>query len=60
MSTATSLVPSTPVTTPSLFLDAYEPIDVIGNGSFGVIRKVRRKEDGAVRPAGRTTCALLT
>ncbi|PVF94604.1 kinase-like protein [Serendipita vermifera] len=48
MSTSNGFVPSTPVTTPSLFLDAYEPIDVIGNGSFGVIRKVRRKEDGAI------------
>lgn len=29
----------------SVLLD-YEPLDVIGNGSFGVIRKVRRKTDG--------------
>ena len=26
----------------------YEPLDVIGNGSFGIIRKVRRKSDGLV------------
>lgn len=30
------------------FLDLYEPLDVIGNGSFGIIRKVRRKTDGLV------------
>ncbi|KAF8465872.1 hypothetical protein DFH94DRAFT_639572, partial [Russula ochroleuca] len=24
------------------------PLDVIGNGSFGIIRKVRRKQDGVV------------
>ena len=32
----------------SPFSDLYEPIDVIGNGSFGIIRKVRRKQDGVV------------
>ncbi|TFY66155.1 hypothetical protein EVG20_g4935 [Dentipellis fragilis] len=26
----------------------YEPLDIIGNGSFGIIRKVRRKTDGAI------------
>ncbi|CAL1705864.1 unnamed protein product [Somion occarium] len=26
----------------------YEPLDVIGNGSFGIIRKVRRKSDGLI------------
>ncbi|KDR69178.1 hypothetical protein GALMADRAFT_104121 [Galerina marginata CBS 339.88] len=30
----------------SAFLDDYEALDVIGNGSFGIIRKVRRKTDG--------------
>jgi NIMA (never in mitosis gene a)-related kinase 2 len=35
----------------STFLDQYEPLDVIGNGSFGIIRKVRRKTDGVVRLA---------
>ncbi|KAI9455262.1 kinase-like domain-containing protein [Lactarius psammicola] len=30
------------------FSDQYEPIDVIGNGSFGIIRKVRRKQDGVI------------
>ncbi|KXN85884.1 G2-specific protein kinase nim-1 [Leucoagaricus sp. SymC.cos] len=30
------------------FLDQYEPLDIIGNGSFGIIRKVRRKADGMV------------
>ena len=29
-------------------LDLYEPLDIIGNGSFGIIRKVRRKTDGVV------------
>jgi len=33
----------------SAFLDSYEPLDVIGTGSFGIIRKVRRKTDGLVR-----------
>jgi len=33
----------------SSFLDLYEPLDIIGNGSFGVIRKVKRKSDGVVR-----------
>ncbi|KAG8833129.1 G2-specific serine/threonine protein kinase [Serendipita sp. 400] len=48
MSTAIGFPPSTSLTTRAQFLDAYEPIDIIGNGSFGVIRKVRRKEDGAI------------
>ncbi|KAF9242044.1 kinase-like domain-containing protein [Melanogaster broomeanus] len=30
------------------FLELYEPLDIIGNGSFGVIRKVRRKSDGLI------------
>ncbi|KAM6501494.1 hypothetical protein JOM56_004508 [Amanita muscaria] len=30
------------------FLEMYEPLDVIGNGSFGIIRKVRRKSEGTV------------
>ncbi|KAI0358692.1 Pkinase-domain-containing protein, partial [Trametes cingulata] len=29
-------------------LDLYEPLDIIGNGSFGIIRKVRRKADGVI------------
>ena len=29
-------------------LDLYDPLEVIGNGSFGIIRKVRRKADGVV------------
>ncbi|KAF9220114.1 kinase-like protein [Gyrodon lividus] len=32
----------------SNFLELYEPLDIIGNGSFGIIRKVRRKSDGLV------------
>ncbi|KAF7308525.1 Protein kinase domain-containing protein [Mycena chlorophos] len=30
------------------FLDDYDALDVIGNGSFGIIRKVRRKSDGKI------------
>lgn len=30
------------------FLNDYESIEVIGQGSFGKIRKVRRKRDGMV------------
>ena len=44
----------------STFLDQYEPLDIIGNGSFGIIRKVRRKTDGLVRlakPEGEVTYA---
>jgi len=33
----------------SSFIDQYEPLDIIGNGSFGIIRKVRRKVDDVVR-----------
>jgi len=29
-------------------MDNYEPLEVIGSGSFGVIRKVRRKSDGKI------------
>lgn len=36
------------MSTTSSFLDNYEPLDVIGNGSFGIIRKVKRKQDGVV------------
>ncbi|KAF5384122.1 hypothetical protein D9615_003274 [Tricholomella constricta] len=32
----------------SSFLDQYDTLDVIGNGSFGIIRKVRRKSDGLI------------
>ncbi|KAG2157024.1 kinase-like domain-containing protein [Suillus clintonianus] len=32
----------------SNFLELYEPLDIIGNGSFGIIRKVRRKSDGQI------------
>jgi hypothetical protein len=32
----------------SSFLEQYESLDVVGNGSFGIIRKVRRKSDGQV------------
>ncbi|GJJ13098.1 hypothetical protein Clacol_007348 [Clathrus columnatus] len=30
-------------------LDQYEALEVIGNGSFGIIRKVRRRDDGMNR-----------
>ncbi|EPQ54967.1 Pkinase-domain-containing protein [Gloeophyllum trabeum ATCC 11539] len=29
-------------------LDLYESLDIIGNGSFGIIRKVKRKSDGMI------------
>lgn len=29
-------------------IDQYEPLEIIGNGSFGIIRKVRRKNDSTV------------
>lgn len=29
-------------------LEGYEALDVIGSGTFGLIRKVRRKSDGAL------------
>ncbi|KAF8153445.1 kinase-like domain-containing protein [Crassisporium funariophilum] len=32
----------------SSFLEQYDSLDVIGNGSFGIIRKVRRKTDGLI------------
>ncbi|KAI5997374.1 kinase-like domain-containing protein [Pisolithus albus] len=32
----------------SNFLELYEPLDIIGNGSFRIIRKVRRKTDGMI------------
>jgi NIMA (never in mitosis gene a)-related kinase 2 len=34
--------------------DNYVPLEVIGRGSFGIIRKVRRKTDGSVRDVGAT------
>lgn len=38
---------STPPLTSMQSMDAqFEPLDVIGTGSFGIIRKVRRKHDG--------------
>lgn len=30
----------------SSVIDDYDPLEIIGNGSFGVIRKVRRRSDG--------------
>ncbi|KAF7309804.1 Protein kinase domain-containing protein [Mycena indigotica] len=32
----------------STVLDDYDSLDIIGNGSFGIIRKVRRRSDGKV------------
>ncbi|TPX43422.1 hypothetical protein SeMB42_g04366 [Synchytrium endobioticum] len=29
-------------------MDGYEPLEIIGSGSFGVIRKVRRRTDGKI------------
>jgi len=36
-------------------VDGYEALESIGSGSFGLIRKVRRKADGKVR----IPCSLL-
>ncbi|KAI0266970.1 kinase-like domain-containing protein [Gloeopeniophorella convolvens] len=36
------------MSSPSSFLDQYDALDVIGNGSFGIIRKVRRKHDSVI------------
>lgn len=41
--------------TMSGWLDQFECLDIIGNGSFGVIRKVRRKADNQVRPPSSVT-----
>lgn len=30
----------------SAVIDDYEPLEIVGNGSFGVIRKVKRRSDG--------------
>jgi hypothetical protein len=49
-----------PPHTPASPLDLYEPLDVIGNGSFGIIRKVRRKVDGTVSRPVATTRTTLT
>ena len=38
----------------SPFLDNQELLDVIGNGSFGIICKVRQKTDGLVCASGGT------
>ncbi|KAF9475225.1 kinase-like protein [Pholiota conissans] len=35
-------------TSPPPFLENYDSLDIIGNGSFGIIRKVRRKSDGLI------------
>ncbi|KDQ07198.1 hypothetical protein BOTBODRAFT_120406 [Botryobasidium botryosum FD-172 SS1] len=43
MASASSTSPNS-----SSMLQDYEPLDVIGNGSFGIIRKVRRKSDGKI------------
>ena len=37
----------------------YDAVDVIGKGSFGIIRKVRRKSDGLVCPTD-TTALFIT
>lgn len=29
-------------------MDNYDPLEMIGSGSFGIIRKVRRRSDGKV------------
>ena len=57
--TLSSLDPSsTPSATMASPLDLYEPLDIIGNGSFGIIRKVRRKADGVVSVSRSSYCDL--
>ncbi|KAI5123906.1 hypothetical protein M0805_005722 [Coniferiporia weirii] len=46
MSMAAAVAPAAATT--SSPLDLYEPLELIGNGSFGIIRKVRRKSDGEI------------
>jgi NIMA (never in mitosis gene a)-related kinase len=29
-------------------MENYEPLEVIGSGSFGIIRKIRRRSDGKI------------
>ena len=43
------------------FLEQYEPLDVIGNGSFGIIRKVRRNAVGMllVSPCSLIFCSRV-
>lgn len=44
---STAMGPSS-AASPSSCLDAYEPLDIIGSGTFGVIRRVRRLLDGKI------------
>jgi len=37
------------------YLQQYEALDVVGTGSFGIIRKVRRVSDSVVRILFATT-----
>ncbi|KAI5475150.1 G2-specific protein kinase [Pseudohyphozyma bogoriensis] len=41
-----TLIGSHPVVSAASMEDSYEACDVIGTGSFGIIRKVRRRHDG--------------
>ncbi|KZT62001.1 kinase-like protein [Calocera cornea HHB12733] len=45
--TSSSQSAATVLGSPSILTD-YEPLEIIGNGSFGIIRKVRRKSDGVL------------
>jgi len=40
--------------------DKYEVLEKIGQGSFGVIRKVKRKQDGMVSPNTLVECAHIS
>jgi len=49
-----------PSTQPMDLLESYDSLDIIGRGSFGVIRKVRRKSDGLVSPSHQQASHRLT
>lgn len=59
--THTVIVNISPTSTmASVFLDLYDPLDIIGNGSFGIIRKVRRKSDGLVSLLCHCPCVMFS
>jgi hypothetical protein len=55
----TGLTLGSSLQTMSSFLHLYEPLDIIGNGSFGIIRKVKRKSDGLVSRSSQSRSPLI-
>ena len=41
-------------------MNIYEPLEMIGSGSFGIIRKIKRISDGKVRALERLTYLVST